>query len=140
MTVIEARYGKFDLDVAATAATAKAPRFFTKENDARPQVWCGENVWMNPPYGRGIGVWTMSAVHEVRCERASRVVALLPANTSAHWFAIAAACAREVLFLTGRVSFLLDGVPQKGNTGGSVIMVFERGPAVPWSIWDWQNP
>jgi site-specific DNA-methyltransferase (adenine-specific) len=141
MAAIEARYGKFDLDVAATAATAKAPRFFTKEDDALMQPWTGKNVWMNPPYGRGIGAWIRKAVEAVLSGRVQHLVALLPANTSTKWFAEAFREADDIRFLTGRVSFLLAGMPHRGNTGGSVIMTFNHRLQghVP-RIWDWRNP
>lgn len=41
----------FDLDPAATAANAKADRFFTREQDGLRQAWFG-TVWLNPPFSR----------------------------------------------------------------------------------------
>lgn len=140
MEAIVKRWGPMDLDVAASAKNAKAPLFFTKEDSAMAHLWNEYNVWMNPPYGRGVGAWISKADHEIRRGRAHRVVALLPANTSAKWFALAVACATEVVFLAGRVSFLLDGVPQKGNTGGSVVIVFSRRDnPQPWGLWAWRK-
>ncbi len=45
---------RFTLDVAATKDSAKAPRFYTKEQDALTQHWTddaeGGDAWDNPPY------------------------------------------------------------------------------------------
>jgi phage N-6-adenine-methyltransferase len=41
----------FDLDAAASAANAQAPRFFTRQENALEQEWAGV-VWLNPPFSR----------------------------------------------------------------------------------------
>mgnify|MGYP000856532500 FL=1 len=51
--------GKFDLDPCAAPLprpweTASAS--FIEADDGLSQEWFGR-VWMNPPYGRGIGAW-----------------------------------------------------------------------------------
>lgn len=51
--------GKFDLDPCATPPprpweTASAS--FVEADNGLSQEWFGR-VWMNPPYGRGIGAW-----------------------------------------------------------------------------------
>lgn len=50
----------FELDVCATADNAKCERYFTKEQDGLKQEWKG-CCWMNPPYGKEIGVWMRKA-------------------------------------------------------------------------------
>lgn len=93
---VNAEFGPFDLDPCATAENAKAPRWYTKEDDGIIQPWFG-NVWLNPVYGnsekvcapevtgkpcklkrcakrgfhrlkphRGIGEWMKRAYNEVR--------------------------------------------------------------------------
>lgn len=63
---LEARFGKFTLDVAAAPHNAKAPRFYTRDDDGLSQPWTNnatatgdfwtrykrgnERVWCNPPY------------------------------------------------------------------------------------------
>lgn len=63
-----ARFGPFDLDPAADAANAKAPKFFTREDDGLAQPWAehGKLIWLNPPYGREIGKWVAKAVAEMQ--------------------------------------------------------------------------
>lgn len=45
----------FDLDVAATAQNAKAPRFYTKADNGLRMKWYG-NVWLNSPFSRSEAV------------------------------------------------------------------------------------
>ena len=47
---------RFTLDVCAEEHSAKCKRYFTKKDNALNKEWNGI-CWMNPPYGRGIGVW-----------------------------------------------------------------------------------
>lgn len=42
---------KFTLDPCATKDNAKCDFFYTKEDDGLAQIWDGERVFMNPPYG-----------------------------------------------------------------------------------------
>lgn len=92
---LEARFGApFDLDVAAAPHNAKAPEFYTREDDGLTQPWCGF-VWCNPPYS-DCGAWVRKAWHEwhgtdgtapdnhamqhARDAAPWRIVMLLPAN------------------------------------------------------------
>lgn len=81
---LNARYN-FTLDPCATKENAKCFRFFTKTNDGIIQSWGGERVFMNPPYGREIGMWVKKAFISASQEKAL-VVCLLPARTDTLWF------------------------------------------------------
>lgn len=75
---LEQRFGKqFTLDVAAAAHNAKAPRYFTREDDGLAHPWEGEFVWCNPPYSK-LGDWLAKAWAE--WPRTRGLVMLLPAN------------------------------------------------------------
>lgn len=50
----------FTVDVAASPANAKLPRFYTSEDDGLAQDWSGERVWCNPPYS-SIEPWAEKA-------------------------------------------------------------------------------
>lgn len=98
---LNAEFG-FNLDVCATAENAKCKRFFDKSQDGLKQVWRGA-VWMNPPYGRGIGEWIKKAFEESE-KNASVVVCLLPARTDTKWFHDY--CQRGAIwFVRGRLKF-----------------------------------
>ena len=45
----------FDMDVCATADNAKVKNFISPEEDGLKVKWVG-TCWMNPPYGRAIGI------------------------------------------------------------------------------------
>jgi phage N-6-adenine-methyltransferase len=50
----------FTLDVCAVPENAKCSAFYTPEIDGLVQRWQGV-CWMNPPYGREIGLWMRKA-------------------------------------------------------------------------------
>lgn len=80
-----AEFGPFDLDPAAAAANAKAPRYFTVDDNGLDQPWAGR-VWLNPPYGRTIGAWMRKARDEVATGRAELVFCLVPVRVDARWW------------------------------------------------------
>ncbi len=93
---------KFDLDVCATVDNAKCERFFSEETNGLEQSWTG-NVWMNPPYGRGIGEWVEKAYKSAK-ENGATVVCLLPARVDTSWWHDY--CAKgEIHFVKGRLKF-----------------------------------
>ena len=98
---VAAEHGPFDLDVCALPENAKAPVFFTPEDDGLKQERLGK-CWMNPPYGRTIGHWMKKAYESAKA--GATVVCLVPARTDTAWwhdYAIKG----EVEFLRGRLKF-----------------------------------
>lgn len=63
---LHAEFG-FTLDVCATAENAKCPMYYTLADNGLRQPWYGV-CWMNPPYGRQIGLWMARAYDAVRFE------------------------------------------------------------------------
>lgn len=97
---LDRKFG-FLLDVAASADNAKCARFYDIATDGLKQPWTGRN-WMNPPYGRKIGVWCAKA--DAEADKGNLTVALLPARTETKWFHDH--CARwHIVFVRGRVRF-----------------------------------
>lgn len=97
------QYGPFDLDPCADASNARAPKFFSREEDGLSRPWFGR-VWMNPPYGRQIGKWIAKALHEVTCGNCESVVCLLPARTDTAWWHDYCTFG-EIEFIRGRLKF-----------------------------------
>lgn len=97
-------FGRFDLDAAATSATALAHRYYTAEDDGLVQPWSG-TVWCNPPYSR-VGAF---------------VVVLVPARTDTKWWHESAVEADEIRFLRGRLRF---GNAKAGAPFPSAVLVF----------------
>lgn len=95
---------KFNLDVCATNANTKCRLYYDQDMDGLAQTWKG-NVWMNPPYGRGvIKKWMAKALHEVEAGHAKIVVCLVPARTDTAWWHDYAVKG-EIRFLRGRLRF-----------------------------------
>jgi phage N-6-adenine-methyltransferase len=121
---LDAEFG-FDLDVCATAETAKCARYLTPADDGLAQPWRG-TCWMNPPYGSAIGDWVAKAAASAR--EGATVVCLVPARVDTGWWWDH--CRHgEVRFLRGRLRF--DG----GGTGApfpSAVVVLGRPARVVW--------
>lgn len=124
------RFG-FTIDVAATAANAKLPRFYTAEDDGLAQDWGGERVWCNPPYS-SIEPWIRKAHASVG---ADLIVLLLPANrTEQGWWQRHIEPFRRrgelaVEFLPGRLRFLSPGQteikPNERPPFGCCLVIFD---------------
>lgn len=56
----------FTLDPCCTKENAKCEKFYTIEDDGLSKSWYGDVVFMNPPYGRGIGHWVKKLLMKVR--------------------------------------------------------------------------
>jgi phage N-6-adenine-methyltransferase len=91
----------FTTDVCATAANAKCDNYFTPEQNGLEQEWTG-TCWMNPPYGRVIGLW-MRKAYEASLAGAT-VVCLVPSRTDTKWWH-EYAMKGEVTFIRGRLHF-----------------------------------
>jgi site-specific DNA-methyltransferase (adenine-specific) len=108
----------FDLDVCATSQNAKCRRYFTVKEDGLTQEWSG-NIWMNPPYGRGIDKWVAKAASShVMC------VCLLPVRSDTRWWHAYVMRATEIRLLTRRLSF--EGSTNKAPFPSAVV-VFKPG-------------
>jgi phage N-6-adenine-methyltransferase len=118
---LSALFGPFDLDPAATPASAKAPVFFTREDDGLAQPWTGR-VFLNPPYGRALTGWLAKARAEVASGRAELVVCLVPVRTGTRWWADATASASLILFWPARIKF---GATEQGAPGfDSALIIY----------------
>ncbi|MGE3310477.1 MAG: DNA N-6-adenine-methyltransferase, partial [Limisphaerales bacterium] len=81
----------------------KCTRHFTREEDGLTQSWDNEVVWMNPPYGQGIGAWIAKAYDAAQHEQAT-VVCLIPARTDTRWWH-RYVMKHEIRLLRGRLRF-----------------------------------
>jgi len=110
----------FETDVCANQENAKCARFFTKENNGLIQDWEGV-CWMNPPYGREIGLWLRKAYES--SVLGATVVCLIPARTdTAYWHDY---CMKgEIRFIRGRLKF---GGHSNSAPFPSAIVIFRGG-------------
>lgn len=109
-------FGGFSLDVCASNANHKAPKWFGHDHahwarrDALKRNWTvdagGAPIWMNPPYGRAIKPFMEKAVQEAR--RGATVVCLVPARTDTAWWHESTHEAQvrcDIRFVKGRLKF-----------------------------------
>lgn len=93
----------FTLDVCAFKQTAKCFNYYDPEIDGLSQDWSNNICWMNPPYGKKIGVWIKKAYEESL--KGATVVCLIPARTDTLYFQNYCMGAAEIRFIKGRLKF-----------------------------------
>lgn len=112
----------FTTDVCAIAENAKCKHYFTPEQNGLVQKWQGV-CWMNPPYGRSIGLWVQKAYESSL--NGTTVVCLLPARTDTAWWHDY--CMRgDITFIRGRLKF---GNAKSNAPFPSAIVTFCRNEA-----------
>jgi phage N-6-adenine-methyltransferase len=100
---LDAEFGPFTIDVAATAENAKCPRRFTKECDGLEQDWSDEVVFCNPPYSQA-RKWIEKAYSETRDGRCVVVMVLRASPGTKAWQEWVLPHA-EVRYVPGRLRF-----------------------------------
>ena len=101
--------GGFTLDPCSPVrsgprAPVRARIRYTEEDDGLHRPWVGK-VFVNPPYGRALPLWTAKARQEAEAGRASLVIGLVPARTDTRWWHADIAGMADVFLLKGRLSF-----------------------------------
>ena len=104
-------FGGFDLDPCSPRkdGPVRAKVRFTAQDDGLSLPWTGR-VFVNPPYGRGLGNWTAKARREHERGTATLAVLLIPARTDTSYFHRDILGIADVLFIKGRLRF--GGVSQ----------------------------
>jgi hypothetical protein len=116
--------GGIDLDPASNDMAneiVKAPTFFTKDDDpdGLSQSWFG-NVWLNPPYGKGSGLFTTKLIEEYKSGRVKSAILLLNAyGFDSGWFQ--PLWQYPICFTDHRVQFYS---PQKESGGPANANIF----------------
>ncbi|MFT8246451.1 DNA N-6-adenine-methyltransferase [Roseomonas sp. BN140053] len=115
----------FDLDPCSPArsglrALVRARIRYVAEDNSLELPWVGA-VFMNPPYGRGLSLWTTKARLEAATGRASVIFGLIPARTDTRWWHADVAGHADVWLLKGRLSF---GDGQQAAPFPSAIVVW----------------
>lgn len=122
---LHAEFG-FTVDVCATSANHKLPRYWTEQDNSLARSWIGERCWMNPPYGREIYAWTRKAREESKA--GALVVGLLPASCDLSWWHEDVIDHAEVRYIRGRVRFLTGGPYRASGFFASVVCVWRPQP------------
>lgn len=129
--VLDQEFG-FETDVCALPHNTKCTNYFTPEVNGLTQEWTGI-CFMNPPYGREMGVWLRKGLESAR--RGATVVCVIPSRTDCLWWHEYVMRASEVRFLRGRVIF---GGSENPAPFPTAIVVFrpgdEIGRCVSWNF------
>ena len=83
-------FGIIDLDPCSNsheAPNVPALVHFTREDDGLSREWFGR-VYVNPPYGKGIGPWIEKVREEHEAGRVTAAVVLVKAATDTRWFRV----------------------------------------------------
>ncbi len=97
--------GGIDLDPCSNSKrdpVIPAGEHYTKEDNGLSLPWSGR-VYLNPPYGREIGLWIKKLLSEYEAGNVSAALALVPARVDTNWFSLL--YAYPVLFVSGRLRF-----------------------------------
>lgn len=139
MEAVEKRFGRMQVDLAATAENAKAKRFVTPEEDSLSLRWqyafAGKRCWLNPPFER-IAPWAAKCLSDGLdpAFRLGRIFFLTPASIGANWFAEYVHQRALVIALRGRLSF--DG--KDPYPKDCMLSVFGAGVVPGFEVWDWR--
>lgn len=102
-------WGQIDLDPCSNSRefpNVPARTVYTIDDDGLARPWFGR-VFLNPPYGRGIGPWVAKLVESQQRGDVEEGIALLPARVDTQWIRPLDAYAKiEVI---GRLKFGGDG-------------------------------
>ena len=82
--------GRIDLDPCSNsheAPNVPARTLYTREDDGLSRPWSGR-VYLNPPYGKGIGPWIEKVREEYEAGRVTAAVVLVKAATDTRWFRV----------------------------------------------------
>jgi hypothetical protein len=119
--------GSIDLDPASSETAnkiVKAKRFISKEDnpDGLNQDWFG-NVWLNPPYGTGSGLFTTKLIEEFEAKRINAAILLLNAyGFDNEWFQ--PLWKQIFCFTDHRIEFWSPDRESGGPANGNIFIYF----------------
>ena len=98
--------GEFDLDPCGAPEPRPwntAKKHFVEDDNGLIQDWYGR-VWLNPPYGRGIGAWMQKMAEHAR-QGGTGIAFIFARTDTSYWHEHIFPHAKGALFLSGRVKF-----------------------------------
>lgn len=112
----------FTLDAAASITNHKCDKYFTIEDNGLEQDWSNDIVYLNPPYGREVGLWIKKTFNEA--VRGATVVCLIAARTDTRFWHDYCMNAAEIRFIKGRLKFTQEGKKNAPAPFPSAVVVF----------------
>jgi phage N-6-adenine-methyltransferase len=134
IAAVEGRFGPLAFDLASDGFNAKADRYYTPHHNSLAQPWhrLAGWLWLNPPYGREIGIWAKKCADEMQL--GATILFLTPASVGAEWYRWYVRPFAHSLFLWPRIKFV--GEPA-GYPKDCMLSVFAYGLTGD-SIWQWR--
>ncbi len=124
----------FTLDACCTKETAKCKKFYTKDDNTLIQSWKNEIVFMNPPYSRNHMKHFIRKAYEESEYNNALVVALIPSRTDTKYYHNYCKKAKQIIFLKGRVKFLLNGKTQDAAPFPSMLVIWQKEPLMRFGL------
>jgi phage N-6-adenine-methyltransferase len=121
---------RFTLDPCCSHKTAKCEKHYTVQEDGLSKSWEGENVFVNPPFGREQAAWIKKCYEESQKPN-TKVVMLIPARTDTKAFHEFIYPNAELRFIKGRLKFVNpeSNTPKKDWTAApfpSMVVIFKK--------------
>ncbi|BAY84608.1 C-5 cytosine-specific DNA methylase [Calothrix parasitica NIES-267] len=114
--------GEIDLDPCADDGKhISCKRHYIACDDGLTRQWEGR-VFMNPPYSQP-GVWMEKLQAEIKLERVTEAIALVPAATDTKWLSPVLK-SQPVCFWTGRIKFLSEDYQPRNSARQSHVLVY----------------
>ncbi|MBF0115300.1 MAG: Rha family transcriptional regulator [Magnetococcales bacterium] len=114
-----------DVDPASNAVaqnTVQASEWYDQERDGLQQEWHG-NVWLNPPYARGlIEAFVERLLEQYQTGNTQQAIVLVDNRTDTRWFQQLCSAASAVAFTKGRVNFYNETVESSSPANGSAFI------------------
>lgn len=124
----------FAFDLAASPSNAKAPRYYTAEDDALRQSWVVDGwAWLNPPFAQ-ILPWVYKA--RLTRDEGGHVAILVPASVGSQWWAKHVHNVAAVLFLNGRLTFEGESQPYPKDCA---LLLYAPRTLPAYSVWTWRE-
>jgi phage N-6-adenine-methyltransferase len=135
LAAVEKRFGKIELDVAASHENTVGPRYYTKVEDGLRHPWDGRLNWCNPPFSK-IAPWVEKARAEA--EKVRTTLVLVPASVGSNWWRDHVHQKCDVALLNGRLTFVGHTTPYPKDLA---LLVYCSNPfhAYGYCVWDWRN-
>ncbi len=136
IAAVEKRWGELIVDLAASDGNAKAPYYFTKDENFLIQ----ETIpllglcWLNPPF-ENLGPWMAKC--KADAEKGAKIIMLVPASIGSEWFAEHVFGHAPVIAVRPRITFegCKDPYPKDCML---ILWGFHSAPGDMFSIWRWK--
>ena len=129
--LLNAEYGPFEIDLAASEENTKCDSYFDKEVDSLKVEWRKfKTAFLNPDHSKGVIDAFMEKCRDETRGRGLRIVTLIPLAAETGWFQANVMKAAEIRFISGRVNYVgkrKDGsVVTQSPPFTSCIAIFDK--------------